>query len=179
MADKNFRRFLFLHFEYVNSIISTVLYCLPPFIRVLFYKLYFKRIGKRVFIGNNVFFRYPHKIIIGNEVSINRGCSFYPSFHQEKAIIELGNNIRIGPSCNFFAAGHDHKFLDLPDIADKIHIEDNVWIGGGSTILKGVTVREGSIIAAGSIVTKDTEPYHIYAGIPAKLVRKRELEDQI
>jgi len=36
-----------------------------------------------------------------------------------------------------------------------------------------VTVGNGCIVAAGSIVTKDLEPYWIYAGSPAKKIKKR------
>jgi acetyltransferase-like isoleucine patch superfamily enzyme len=37
----------------------------------------------------------------------------------------------------------------------------------------GITIGEGSIIGAGSLVTKDVEPYSIYAGVPARKVRDR------
>lgn len=52
-------------------------------------------------------------------------------------------------------------------------IEDDVWVGYGSTILSGVKIGTGSIIAAGSVVTKDVEPYSIYGGFPAKKLKDR------
>jgi acetyltransferase-like isoleucine patch superfamily enzyme len=52
-------------------------------------------------------------------------------------------------------------------------IENDVWVGYGSTILAGIKVGEGSIIGAGSLVTRDVEPYSIYAGAPAKKMRSR------
>jgi len=55
----------------------------------------------------------------------------------------------------------------------KIVVEDDVWIGYGSTVLSGVKIGEGSIIAAGSLVTKDVEPYSIYGGVPAKKIKDR------
>ena len=55
-----------------------------------------------------------------------------------------------------------------------IVIEDNVWIGEYSAIMKGVTVGKGSIVAAHSVVTKDVPPYSIVAGNPAKVVKTLE-----
>jgi len=95
----------------------------------------------------------------------------------KEAIIELGNNIRIGPEVKFFAAGHDYSYLDLPDTASKIEVKDNVWIGGSSIILPGVTIEEGVVVAAGSIVTKNLKSYTVYAGAPAKEMKKRMIKD--
>lgn len=55
-------------------------------------------------------------------------------------------------------------------------IEDNVWIGEYSAILKGVTIGEGSIVASHAVVTKDVPPYSIVAGNPAVVVRKLDYE---
>jgi acetyltransferase-like isoleucine patch superfamily enzyme len=52
-------------------------------------------------------------------------------------------------------------------------IGDDVWVGYGAIILSGVTIGEGSIIAAGSLVTKDVEPYSVYAGVPARRMGDR------
>ena len=55
----------------------------------------------------------------------------------------------------------------------KIIIEDDVWIGYGVKILSGVKIGKGAVIGAGAVVTKNLEPYGIYAGVPAKLIRYR------
>ena len=39
--------------------------------------------------------------------------------------------------------------------------------------MDGIRIGDGAIIAAGSIVTKDIEPYAVYAGVPAKQIRMR------
>ena len=51
------------------------------------------------------------------------------------------------------------------------NISDNVLIGSNSTILR-VKIKSGSVIGAGSVVTKDINVKGIYAGNPAKLIRK-------
>ena len=62
--------------------------------------------------------------------------------------------------------------------ADVI-IEDDVWIGAGTIILKGVTIGEGSVIGAGSVVTKSTKPYSVNAGNPCRLIKMRFSEEEI
>lgn len=58
-------------------------------------------------------------------------------------------------------------------------IGSDVWIGYGAKIIEGITIGHGAVIGAGSIVTKDVEPYAIYAGNPAKFIRFRFEKEEI
>lgn len=55
--------------------------------------------------------------------------------------------------------------------SSPVFIADNVFIGGGSYILKGVTIGENSIIGANSVVTSNVPPNTIFAGNPARKVK--------
>ena len=46
----------------------------------------------------------------------------------------------------------------------------DVFIGGGSFILKGVTIGDGAVIGAGSVVSRDVAPGAVVAGNPARQV---------
>lgn len=59
------------------------------------------------------------------------------------------------------------KITSLP-----IYIGDDVFIGANSIILKGVSIGDKSIIGAGSVVTKNVPEGEIWAGNPAKFIRK-------
>lgn len=61
---------------------------------------------------------------------------------------------------------------DLPLKGDTI-IGNDVWIGQNVTILPGVQIGDGAIIGASSVVGSNVEPYTIFAGNPAKPIRKR------
>lgn len=54
-----------------------------------------------------------------------------------------------------------------------VHICKNVFIGANVTICNSVTIGEGAIVGAGSIVTKDIPAGEIWAGNPAKFIKKR------
>jgi chloramphenicol O-acetyltransferase type B len=55
-------------------------------------------------------------------------------------------------------------------------IQDDAWIGAGSIILPGVTIGEGAVVAAGSVVTKDVPSYTVVAGVPARPIKRIDLE---
>lgn len=54
-----------------------------------------------------------------------------------------------------------------------IVIEDDVWIGAGVKILDGVTIAKGCVIGANAVVTRSTEAYGIYVGVPAQKIKSR------
>lgn len=66
----------------------------------------------------------------------------------------------------------------LPD--EKITtIKNDVWIGANVLIKAGVTICDGAIIGMGSVVTKNVGPYEIWAGNPARFIKKRFDDDTI
>lgn len=55
-----------------------------------------------------------------------------------------------------------------------IEIGKRVFIGIGTIIANSVTIGDDAIVGAGSIVTKDIPAGEIWAGNPAKFIRKRD-----
>ena len=54
--------------------------------------------------------------------------------------------------------------------AAPIIIEDDVWIGHNSTILKGVKIGKGAIIGSNSVITKNVEANTINVGNPVRVL---------
>ncbi|WP_332237867.1 acyltransferase [Sporolactobacillus sp. KGMB 08714] len=136
----------------------------------------------------------PNSISIGKGTTISR----YSVIQSLQGFIKIGPNSQVGDFCNLYGQGgltigkdvmissnvqivpNQHTFNDMtkpikknPEIAKGIVIEDDVWIGTNVVILDGVTIGKGSVVGAGSVVNRDIPPYCIYAGVPAKLIRKR------
>lgn len=113
-------------------------------------------------------------IIIGNNSGINAG-----TYLGGQGGIEIGDNVIVGPGVKIFSENHNFSDLKI-NIKDQgvmrngVCIKNNVWIGAGVTILAGVTIGEGSVIAAGSVVTKSVTPNSIVAGVPGKVLKKRD-----
>ncbi|WP_053162126.1 acyltransferase [Pseudomonas brassicacearum] len=60
------------------------------------------------------------------------------------------------------------------EIFDKVKLERHVIVGAGATIMPGVTIKEGCSVGAMALVTKSTDPWGIYVGIPAVRVKERK-----
>lgn len=80
--------------------------------------------------------------------------------------VSTGNHERrIGIPFRFIT--QDMKTIPGKDVV----VEEDVWMGFNVTLLSGVTVGRGSTIAAGAVVTKDTPPYSVNGGVPAKFIK--------
>ncbi|CAH0530960.1 Galactoside O-acetyltransferase [Allocatenococcus thiocycli] len=103
---------------------------------------------------------------IGNDTYLN----FNTRFGVFDSRVIIGSKVLVGPNVSFETASHSLS-ITRELFTKPIIIKDNVWIGAGSIIIQGVTIAEGSVIGAGSIVTNDTEPFSVYAGVPAKKIK--------
>ncbi len=54
-------------------------------------------------------------------------------------------------------------------------IEDNVQLGANVNIIGGVTIAQYTMVGAGSVVTKNTPPHSVVAGVPAKVIKIKDV----
>jgi acetyltransferase-like isoleucine patch superfamily enzyme len=165
-----------------------------------------KGVGDDVFISANVEIRRPHLVSMGNHIAIDSG--FYITteatlgdyIHIGPHVIVIGgtkSHLRLGNFVNItlgakLICGSDsfsgHGLVSAPGIPEEflneidfgsIIIENFAAVCAGAIILPGVTISEGSVVGANSLVTKNTEPWTIYAGNPAKPVKTRPSEKML
>jgi carbonic anhydrase/acetyltransferase-like protein (isoleucine patch superfamily) len=101
-----------------------------------------------------------NSIRIGNGVNIQDGSVLHTLYRE--STIEIGDDVSIGHNVTIHGA----------------KICNGALIGMGAVVLDHAVVGEGAIIAAGSVVLSNThvEPGSIYAGVPAKFVKKVDSE---
>ena len=109
--------------------------------------------GGHLEVGDNVFINFGSSLVAGNHVKIGNDCL-------------IGTHVMV-MDCDFHRI--EDKAYDTTGV--PVVIEDRVWLGNRSMVLKGVTVGHDAVVAAGSIVTHDVPPRTVVAGVPARVVR--------
>ena len=120
--------------------------------------------GIRTVIG-----RYVH---IGNHASVIGGGELEIG---DYAVVATG--ARILTATDTFHGGA-RMSTHLPAefrhvVRAKVTIAEDGFVGANVVVLPGVTVPEGCVVGAGSVVTRDLEPWTVYAGCPARPIRAR------
>ncbi len=112
------------------------------------------RLGQRVFVG-------PHATIYGH------------------GGVEIGEWTMVSMGATILSSNHTIPPMDRcmrwePDELRPTKIGRDVWIGAHAVILGGTTLGDGVVVGAGSVVSGEVPAGHVVAGVPARLLRKRE-----
>ena len=125
--------------------------------------IYGSKFGKNVFIGP--FVEIQNNTVIGDNTRVQSH-----SFICEK--VTIGKNCFVGHGVMFTNDDlKKGKVTRDPKLFKKTKLGNNVVIGSNTTLLP-VSIVSGTVIGAGSTVTKNINTKGIYAGTPAKLLRK-------
>ena len=125
------------------------------------------RLGRYCFVGPGSRLWAQTSIVIGDHVLIAHLVDIHDTnAHSTNATLRRRDPV------NLF---EHHVPIDWRNVdSTPVVIEDDVWLGFKSSVLKGVTIGRGSIVAAGAMVTKDVPAYTLVAGNPARVVRELE-----
>lgn len=113
------------------------------------------KIGNNCFLGNQVLFDLAGEILISDNVTIS-----------DRSIILTHTNVGF--------RNHPLQRV-LPRSVSKVRIGNGVFIGVSAIILPSINIGDNVIVGAGSVVTKNLPTKAIYAGSPAKFIKKISL----
>ena len=147
----------------------------------LFAVLQEAQVDKTASIGSGVKF---YRSSLGRYSYVSRGCFVTDT--------EIGAFTSVASDCYIGGTPHTLEWASTSPVFHKwgnvlkknfsrhafeifipTKIGNDVWIGNRAMLKAGITVGDGAVIGMGSVVTKDVGPYEIWAGNPARLIRKR------
>ncbi|MCB9655210.1 MAG: hypothetical protein H6729_13905 [Deltaproteobacteria bacterium] len=105
-----------------------------------------------------------NSVIAGHaQIEIDEGCLI-----AEMVVVRDSDHV-VEDALGLAQAGHR---------ADAVHIGRNVWIGAKATILRGVSIGDGAVVAASAVVRTDIEGGSLFAGIPARFIKRVRASDR-
>lgn len=145
-------------------------------------------LGRRVHIGMGSVLEATVGLTVGDDVYIGKGCTVECNGSIGRGVM-LANRVGL-------VGRHDHDVsavgrmvrhapwigdadFDPAKKAERLVVEDDVWIGYGAVVLSGTTVARGAVVAAGAVVHRSVPPYAVVAGVPARVVGWRFTDDEI
>ena len=133
------------------------------------------RIGRWAWIGHGCKIRaHEGEVSIGAKSVLGQECTITCFQH-----VSIGRECIIADRVMLIDFDHGVVEVERPIREQGIYKRDvrvghNVWIGYGACILRGATVGENSVIGTSTVVTKAVPANSVVAGVPARVIRRRE-----
>ena len=111
--------------------------------------------------------------VICGQCIIGRGADFGPGFvliHSQGVVIN--GSVRGGSNIHI-----EHQVTIGAERNQSPVLGSDIFIGAGAKILGAVTIGDGARIGANAVVVDDVEPHTTVVGIPARVVRNRQVDD--
>ena len=129
-------------------------------------------IGRRCAIDPSCRIWAPWNMEIGDDCQLDARVDCYTVGRitvEDRSIISQGAYL-----CS---ASHDFTNPAFPLTFAPIRIGSDVWVAARAFIRPGIVVGQGAVIGACAVVTKDVAPWTVVAGNPARLVKRRNVEE--
>ena len=160
-------------------------------------KVGFKKLGKDVLISDKSSIYNPESIEIGNyariddfcvisgKVSIGRNVhiTIFCNIAGGSKGVYIGDFSTLAYGCHVISQTDDYLGYTMTnstiperyknETKKPVHIGDHCIIGTNSLVMPGVTLAEGTSVGAMSMITKSTDEWTVYVGVPAKKLKNR------
>lgn len=146
-------------------------------LRIWFQKRMLGAIGKTSEIRPYCVIDGTKNVFIGENVIVAEGVRLVTEESDTSAKIIIEDGVLFAPNVAVYSTTHTYTDITTPVKQQPIKntttiIRTGAWIGLNSVVMPGVTIGKNSVIGANSFVNKDVPDYCIYAGSPAKFIRK-------
>ena len=116
---------------------------------------------------------FGNRVTFGKDVFINHSAILSAS-----GGIEFEDGCMAAPGLRIATINHDMNERHTIYTYGKVTVKQNAWIGMNVTICPGVTIGKYAVVGAGAVVTKVVPDYAVVAGVPAKVIKMLDPNDQ-
>jgi len=155
-----------LKYEFITGIFSNWPGALGIFLRGIFYRFLFKKVGKGVIFGQNITIRHPNKIIIGDNVVIDENCMLDAKGSENKGI-EISRNCYIGRNSILSCKNGDIFLDENVNIGFNCEIQSSSYVDVGKNTLIAAYVY---VIAGDHIHDIIDQPISLLKGISKGII---------
>jgi len=131
-------------------------------------RLFGARVGKGVYIAPSARIWDPKNLVLDDFAAVADGADLYTM-----AVIHIGTYAIVSKRAHLCAGTHDIASPAFTLTAAPITIEPYAWVAAEAFVGPNVTVREGAVLGARGVTVKDLAAWTVYAGNPAREIRKR------
>ena len=115
----------------------------------------------------------------GNRVTFGKGVFInHSAILSASGGIEFEDGVSVAPCCRIATINHDFNERHTKYTYGKVLVKKNAWLGMNVTVCPGVTIGAYAVVAAGAVVTKDVPDYAVVGGVPAKVIKMQNPEEQ-
>ena len=142
------------------------------------------KLGKNVSLGYSTTLKISgtmSKIGTGIEIGNNVGLGTHGYYGCGAGVLKIGDDVIFGNYVSIHPENHIFGDIDTPIRLQGVYsnggviIGNNCWIGAKVTILDGTRIGNGCIVAAGAVVKGVFPDNVIIGGVPAKILKSRNL----
>ena len=136
--------------------------------RAFVLRLFGARLGPncRIYAGARIW--APWNLICEDAVAIADGAVLYNA-----TPMRLASHSIVSQDAYLCGSTHDYNDPAFPMVDKPISLGRYAWIYARAVVGPGVQVGDGAVLGLCSLATKDLAPWTVYAGMPARAVRRR------
>jgi len=140
--------------------------------------------GKLLALGSNVSLRPNVEIFVGRGISIGNGTDIGTRSRISCTnICKIGSNVLISPNVYITDCDHRYDMIEIPIISQGVvehenfvEIGDDSYLGINSVLVGNIKIGKHVVVGANSVVTKNVPDFCVVAGVPAKVIKRYNID---
>jgi putative colanic acid biosynthesis acetyltransferase WcaF len=115
----------------------------------------------------------PWNLVCADGASVGDEAEIY-----NPSPVSMGSHAIVSQQAYICGATHDYNDPSFPLISFPMSVGAYAWVCARASVSPGVNVGEGAVLGLGSVATRDLEPWTVYAGVPARPIKRRVRHEQ-